>query len=42
VKRLFDRSAPPRLTLVTCRGVFDTVAREYRNNVVVTAEPVLG
>jgi LPXTG-site transpeptidase (sortase) family protein len=41
VERLFDRSGPPRLTLVTCGG-FDAVAREYRNNVVVTAEPVLG
>jgi LPXTG-site transpeptidase (sortase) family protein len=42
VERLFDRSGPPRLTLVTCSGAFDAVAREYRNNVVVTAEPVLG
>jgi LPXTG-site transpeptidase (sortase) family protein len=42
VERLFDRSGPPRLTLVTCGGAFDPVAREYQNNVVVTAEPILG
>jgi LPXTG-site transpeptidase (sortase) family protein len=42
VERLFDRSGPPRLTLVTCGGAFDPVAREHQNNVVVTAEPVVG
>jgi hypothetical protein len=33
---------PPRLTLVTCGGAFDPVARAYQDNVVVTAEPLLG
>jgi LPXTG-site transpeptidase (sortase) family protein len=42
VERLFERSGPPRLTLVTCGGAFDPVARAYQDNVVVTAEPLLG
>jgi len=40
VDRLFTRSGPPRLTLVTCGGPFQTERRSYRDNVVVTAEPV--
>jgi hypothetical protein len=42
VDRLFDRSGPPRLTLVTCGGAFDRATRGYRDNVVVTAEPLVG
>jgi sortase (surface protein transpeptidase) len=38
--RLFARSGPPRLTLVTCGGDFDWATRSYEENVVVTAEPV--
>jgi hypothetical protein len=40
VDRLFARSGPARLALVTCGGGFDRGARSYRQNVVVTAEPV--
>jgi hypothetical protein len=36
---VFDRSGPPRLTLVTCGGEFDYDARRYLSNVLVTAEP---
>jgi LPXTG-site transpeptidase (sortase) family protein len=42
VDRLFARDGAPRLTLVTCGGDFDREARSYRENVVVTAEPVGG
>ncbi|WP_353816627.1 class F sortase [Agromyces sp. SYSU T00266] len=35
----FDRSGAPRLTLVTCGGVFDYDARRYLSNLVVTAAP---
>ncbi|WP_430646190.1 class F sortase [Agromyces sp. GXS1127] len=35
----FDRSGPPRLTLVTCGGEFDYEARRYLSNLVVTAVP---
>jgi sortase (surface protein transpeptidase) len=38
VDRLFDRSGPSRLVLVTCGGEFDRAARSYQQNVVVTAE----
>lgn len=40
VDRLFARTGAPRLTLVTCGGAFDRSTRDYRQNVVVTAEPV--
>jgi LPXTG-site transpeptidase (sortase) family protein len=36
----FDRSGPPRLTLVTCGGAFDYEARRYLSNLVVTATPI--
>jgi len=39
VDELFARDGAPHLTLVTCGGGFDRVARRYRDNVVVTAEP---
>ncbi|MGR2753776.1 class F sortase [Agromyces arachidis] len=35
----FDRSGPPRLTLVTCGGEFDYANRTYLSNLVVTATP---
>jgi len=38
--RYFVRDGAPRLTLITCGGPFDSNARHYRDNVVVTAEPV--
>jgi hypothetical protein len=38
VDRVFDRSGPPRLVLVTCGGEFDRASRSYEENVVVTAE----
>jgi LPXTG-site transpeptidase (sortase) family protein len=40
VERIFGRSGPPRLTLVTCGGEFGRAERSYRENVVVTAVPV--
>jgi LPXTG-site transpeptidase (sortase) family protein len=40
VDRLFARDGAPHLTLVTCGGEFDRAARSYRDNVVVTAEPM--
>lgn len=36
----FDRAGPPRLTLVTCGGEFDTENRRYLSNLVVTATPI--
>jgi hypothetical protein len=38
--RLFDRSGPPRLVLVSCAGSFDPATRSYSDNVAVTAVPV--
>ncbi|GAA2888632.1 class F sortase [Pseudonocardia halophobica] len=38
---LFARDGPPRLTLVTCGGPFDRGSRSYRDNVVVTAVPLV-
>lgn len=37
--RLFDRTGPHRLVLVTCGGTFDTTSRTYSDNVIVTARP---
>ncbi len=42
VDQLFAREGEPRLTLVTCGGDFDRATRNYRDNVVVTAEPIGG
>ncbi len=36
----FDRSGPPRLTLVTCGGEFDYENRRYLSNLVLTATRV--
>jgi len=36
----FARDGAPRLTLITCGGPFDNRTRHYRDNIVVTAEPV--
>ena len=38
--RYFARDGAPRLTLITCGGPFDAQTRHYRDNIVVTAEPV--
>jgi len=38
--RLFARTGPPRLTLITCGGPFLPEFRSYRDNVVVVAEKV--
>ena len=38
--RLFVRTGPPRLTLITCGGPFLPEFGSYRDNVVVVAEPV--
>jgi hypothetical protein len=38
--RLFTRSGPPRLVLLTCGGPFDERLRSYRDNLVVVAVPV--
>lgn len=37
---VFDRSGPPRLTLVTCGGEFNYATRQYQSNVVVSALPL--
>ena len=38
--RLFQRTGPPRLVLLTCGGEFDPALRSYEDNVVVVAEPL--
>jgi hypothetical protein len=38
--KYFARDGAPRLTLITCGGPFDSRTRHYRDNIVVTAEPV--
>lgn len=38
--RLFDRSGPGRLVLITCGGAFDPGALSYEENLAVTAVPV--
>lgn len=38
--RIFTRSGPHRLVLITCGGAFDPSAGSYLSNVVVTATPV--
>lgn len=40
IAELFTRDGPPRLTLITCGGAFDPVARSYEDNVVIHAVPV--
>ena len=40
--RLFTRTGPPRLTLITCGGPFLPEYRSYRDNVVVVAELIGG
>lgn len=39
-ERLFARDGRARLTLVTCGGTFDRKTGSYRDNIVVTADPV--
>lgn len=39
---VFDRAGSPRLTLVTCGGVFDSSTGHYLDNIIVTAVPVGG
>lgn len=36
---LFSSTGPGRLTLITCGGEFNTITRQYADNVVVTADP---
>ncbi|WP_394768477.1 class F sortase [Lacisediminihabitans sp.] len=38
---VFDRSGAPRLTLVTCGGVFNSATGHYLDNIIVTATPVV-
>jgi hypothetical protein len=40
LEKYFARDGAPRLTLITCGGPFDARTGHYRDNVVVTAEPV--
>jgi hypothetical protein len=40
--RYFARDGAVRLTLITCGGPFDSSTGHYRDNVVVTAQPVAG
>jgi hypothetical protein len=42
LNRYFARDGRVRLTLITCGGPFDARTGHYRDNVVVTAEPVAG
>ena len=37
---VFDTSGAPRLSLVTCGGVFNSQTGHYLDNVIVTATPV--
>ncbi len=37
---LFSTTGPGRLTVITCGGEFNTITRQYADNVVVTADPV--
>jgi hypothetical protein len=39
-ERLFARTGPPRLVLITCGGPFDRALRSYQDNLVVVAEPL--
>lgn len=39
LERYFARDGSHRLTLITCGGPFDAQARQYRDNLVVTAVP---
>jgi Sortase domain len=41
LEALFTRGGAPHLTLITCGGSFDPSGRSYRDNVVVTAVPVV-
>lgn len=36
-RRIFDRTGPPMLTLVTCGGPFDERTRRYAANIVIFA-----
>lgn len=36
---VFDRAGSPRLTLVTCGGIFDSSTGHYLDNIIVTAVP---
>ncbi|MEV4512428.1 class F sortase [Dactylosporangium sp. NPDC049525] len=40
LERYFARDGAVRLTLITCGGPFDARTRHYRDNVVITAQPV--
>jgi hypothetical protein len=40
LEKYFARDGKPRLTLITCGGPFDRRTGHYRDNVVVTADPV--
>jgi sortase (surface protein transpeptidase) len=37
--RLFARDGAPRIVLITCGGVFDRDARNYQDNIAITAVP---
>lgn len=39
LEAIISRSGPPRLTLITCGGGFDSSASRYDSNVVVHAIP---
>lgn len=39
---VFTREGPRRLVLVTCGGTFQREERRYSDNIIVTADPVLG
>ncbi|MEV4141387.1 sortase [Dactylosporangium sp. NPDC049742] len=40
LQRYFARDGAVRLTLITCGGPFDSATRHYRDNVVITAQPI--
>ncbi|MBX9243489.1 sortase [Actinotalea ferrariae] len=39
---VFTREGPRRLVLITCGGTFQREERRYSDNIIVTADPVLG
>jgi len=41
VQELFTRSGEPMLVLISCGGVYDRAVGGYRDNIVITAQPVV-
>jgi hypothetical protein len=41
VQELFTRTGDPMLVLISCGGIYDRAAGGYRDNIVITAQPVV-